>query len=286
MSFRRFVRTQAWLLKYEDGGSNGAGTGAGSGGAGDGGGAGGGGAGDGGASGNPPPGGSSDRTFSQADVNRMLADDRRKHQKQNEQLIGQLEDLKRSKGLSDKERGELATRIEELQTQHMTEAQKAERERAKLKDTHKQELDESIKERDAWRGLYADATITQALTAAAVVEQAFDPDQIIGLLQPRTRITEVLDEDGKPTGRWEPKVKWDDQDKEGKPVTLDMTPADVVKRMKELPKFGNLFKSTAAGGLGTMGGQQGGRAQGGPPKDPEAYRKWRKETGLDRSYRR
>jgi len=60
-----------------------------------------------------------------------------------------------------------------------------------------------------------------------------------------------MDDNGEPTGMLAPKVKFPDTDKDGKSVILDLTVTEAVKRMKELTdQYGNLFKGTAAGGIG------------------------------------
>jgi len=130
--------------------------------------------------------------------------------------------------------------------------------------------------------LYASSTIERSLQDAAITGEAIQPRQIVSILGNTTRLTEVLGEDGKPTGRYAPVVTFNDQDKEGKPVTLELSPGDAIKRMRELPEYGNLFKGTAKGGLGEGGGAAGSR--GGQPaleslmKDPAAYAKWRKDN--------
>src|SRR5438034_11110606 len=85
--------------------------------------------GEGGTGGTPPP-----KTFTQDEVNSFLAEDRRKHKVQTEKLINDLEGLKTSRGLSEKEKNELQTRIEELNQQVMTKEQLAEKEKKRLGD--------------------------------------------------------------------------------------------------------------------------------------------------------
>ncbi len=93
-----------------------------------------------------------------------------------------------------------------------------------------------------------------------------------------TRLVEDLDAEGRSTGEFIPKVKFNDTDAEGKPITLDLTAKEAVKRMKELPeRFGNLFKSNLSGGLG------GSQSVGNKPLDGERlknmdeYRKQREK---------
>ena len=94
----------------------------------------------------------------------------------------------------------------------------------------------------------------------------------------------AVDEDGKPTGDYEPRVAFPDKDKDNKPLTLDLTVAEAVKRMKELEKYGNLFEGGKKSGLGGTGSQTKGSnvdISEVAKKDPAKYRELRKlrETG-------
>ena len=92
------------------------------------------------------------------------------------------------------------------------------------------------------------------------------------------QLAEVLDSEGKPTGKLEPKVRYQANDKEGKPVTLDLSPAEATKRMKEEEEYLNLFRGEGAGGAG-LRSQPGGRKPDikNLAQDPVAWRKARKE---------
>ncbi len=65
---------------------------------------------------------------------------------------------------------------------------------------------------------------------------------------------------------------------------FDLTVPEVVSRMKELPRYGYLFKSTANAGLGAnnQGGGRGGNDVDPSAMTPENYRKWRKTEGLNK----
>lgn len=277
MRLRNLLLAQPFWLVYEgEGGEGGAGGGAGGGEGGAGGGAGGGEGGAGG--GNPPP-----KTFTQDQVNGLLAEEKRKHQTTIAKQVADLEALRKAKGLTEKEREALAGRIEELNNSMLTKEQLAAKDRDKITKEYKEQLDGVTKERDTWATRYQDSTIQRAIVDASVMAEAFAPSQIVALLRPLTRLTEVVDGEGNPVpGEFIPKVKLSDLDKDGKPVTLDLTVAEALKRMKDRPSdFGNLFKSGVAGGIGGTsgsgiggaGGAGGGAGQA--PKDPEAYRKWR-----------
>jgi predicted RNase H-like nuclease (RuvC/YqgF family) len=226
--------------------------------------------------------GDANKTFTQEQVNKMLAEDRRKHKAQVDKHVTELEQLKKSKSLSDNERQNLTSKIEELQNSVLTKEQRAQKEQEKLKKDLEQTTQQLTADRDGWKERFHTTQIKQAITSEAAAHKAFDSDALIAILGPNTRLVEVQDDAGNPTGEFVPKTKFKDKDpKEGKDVVLDMTVPEVVARMKEIPKYGYLFETTAAAGVGA-GRQAGGR---GGEVDPSTmttsqYREWRKKEGL------
>jgi hypothetical protein len=133
-------------------------------------------------------------------------------------------------------------------------------------------------ERDTWQTRYGSLLINNKLTQAAMDNDGFRADQFIDLLGNRAKIVEQKDSDGKATGEFKVLVKFEDVDPKTKqPVTLELEPDAVVKRMKELPeRFGNLFKAGVNGGIGkTKGGTSG--TPNIPSMTTEEYRQYRKE---------
>ncbi len=254
-----------WLTLYE--GEGGAGDG-GAGGDGDGGA--GGGDGDGG-------GGAGDKSFTQEQVNTMLAEDRRKHKQATQKALEEIDALKARTNLTAKEREELEGRVSELNRQLLTKEELAAQEKTKLTTDFKNQLDGLTNERDSWKNRYTEASIVRSLTDAAVVNNSFNPEQVVAILRQNTQLAEELDAEGKPTGSLVPKVSFADTDKDGKPVTLELSPQDAVKRMTEKDQYLNLFKGDGTGGIG------GTTRPGGKPadiselaKDPAKYREARK----------
>lgn len=193
-------------------------------------------------------------SFTQEDVNKFLAEDRRKHKAQTEKLIAELETIKKSKNLSDQERTNLTARIEELNNQILTKEQLLEKERNKLQNEHRTQLQKESEEKELWRNRYTESSITRAIIDASVEADSFSPEQIVALLQPHTKLIEETDSEGNGLGIYTPRVKFKDVDKEGKPITLDLSVKEAVRRMKDLPeKYGNLFKANVTGGLGGNG---------------------------------
>lgn len=219
-----------------------------------------------------------DKKFSQEDLNRLLADERRKLEKQNKQVITQLENLKKNSELTSKQKEELENRIEQLQNSFLTKEELAKKEQEKLAKQYSQEKETLANELSNWKTRYADETVKRSIMDAAVVNEAYNPDQIVEILRTKTSLTEDVDEEGKPQGSFTPKVKFKSSDKEGKTITLDLTVPEAIKHMKDTPeKWGNLFKSGVSGGIGAT--TKPGGKRGLPDfKDPVAYREWRKKN--------
>lgn len=222
------------------------------------------------------------KSFTQAEVNEMLAKERKRSEERTKKTVEQLEHLKNSKNLSDSEKTTLQAKIDELQTSLMTKEELAKKNEEKLKNMHNKEIEKLTKEKEIWQERFTNSTILRSISDAAHENEAFNPHQVIALLRPMTTLKEKTDADGNPIGIFEPRVKYPDLDKEGKEVTLDLSVPEAVKRMKDTTdKYGNLFKSTAAGGLGMGQGVQG---KTGPvdlkSMTPEQYKEYRSRLGL------
>ena len=237
-----------------------------------------------------PPSAKGKSTFTQEEFNRALKEDRKRHKAQLEKAkaetskqIKALEALQKSKNLSEKDKAALEAQIEDLRNSQLTSKELAAKEKEKLERTHKEQVAVLTGERDTWQRRFTQGTINTVLISEAAKAEAFDPDAIIAILGPNTRLAEDLDEEGNGTGTFTPKVKFSDVDKDGKPVSLDLTAEQAVKRMKDTPKYGYLFKSTALGGLGAGGGL--GKSSGNQDvtkMTAEQYREYRKKIGLAR----
>lgn len=184
-------------------------------------------------------------------LNKILADDRRKHQDQLKKALKDIESLKESKNLTEQEKDLLKQRADELQASLMTKEQLAAKEQQKLKIEHEQNLIKVTKERDTWRDRLVNTTKQRDLSDEAAKANAYNPSQLVTILHPISRTTEEADSDGKPTGRFTTRVSLPSTDEKGQPTTLDLAVAEAIKVMKDNPKeYGNLFRDTATGGLG------------------------------------
>ncbi len=191
-----------------------------------------------------------------------------------------VEQALKSKNLSDKQRNELTTQLDNLRSTYLTKEQQAQ-EALEREKTQAKERETAIGgERDLWRNRYTDSTISRSIADAAIEEDAYDPIQLEALLKSNTQLVEELDEQGKPNGRLIPKTKFVDSDKEGKELILEISPHEAVKKMRGMKRFENLFRTKAAGGLGgtsRSSGVKGVLDVETLAKDPVAYREARKK---------
>lgn len=222
----------------------------------------------------PPAPESSDsgKTFTQEDLNKILADDKRKHQEKYKQLEGSYQELLENQNLTKDERDKLKARLEDVQKSQRTKEQQVEYERKQAEEKYENELKTTMEQKEYWEGLFKQETLDRSLQDAAMVADAFNPNQIVGLLKPYTELKE--DE-----GKFVPMVDFPDIDeKTGEEIRTLRTPSDAVKRMRDLPKmYGNLFKSNVVSGVGAGNAPGAGAADNLDYRSmtPEQYRKHR-----------
>jgi hypothetical protein len=237
--------------------------------------------------GDPPAAGAGDppKNFTQEEVNKFLAEDRRKHQERLQRLEGQLAEISESKNLSEQERAKLEETLEDVRKQFRTKEQQLAHERKQLEEQFTGRIKDLEGKAQVWETRYRESTITRALQDAAVSHDSFQPSQVVTILRPMTKMVEIPDQAGKSTGQFKPMIDFPDKDPNtGEEILTQRTPEDAVKRMKELPDlYGNLFKSGVVSGIGSGSGTggltpgQGGRLDV-TKLTTEQYMKIRKEN--------
>lgn len=181
------------------------------------------------------------KLFTQKDVNRFLAEEKRKFRGQLENTEKEYKALLNSTKLSEEERTKLEESLENVQKQLRTKEEQAKLEKKNLKEQYEGELQEWKQRAEAAESRYIDSTISRALTDAAAQGDAFNPNQVVTLLRPMTKMVEE-----------KPMIDFPDVSTEtGESIIAQMTPDEAIKRMKQLPEtYGNLFKSGVTGGVG------------------------------------
>jgi len=208
----------------------------------------------------------------QAAVDAALRQQRDRTREELATLSKQLQSLQ---GVS-AEKDELVQKIEILQQTYRTQEEQQKHEFKSQKAKLETDLTTAQAEANAWKSRYTTERVEIDIRGAATSTdiEAFDADQIVDLLRNRSELVDELDETGKKTGRLVTKIKLKLPDSTGKEIDLVLPPNEALKRMKELPKYGNLFKSGAVGGPGLgKGGKNTPINIGELAKNPEAYRK-------------
>ena len=226
-----------------------------------------------------------EKDFSQTDLNRYLADDRRKHKEKYEKLEASFKEILDDKNLQKEQRSKLANELEDLQKSHRTEAQQAEYERKQERERFTSELDVTRESATKWETLYKSSIVERSLQDAAISAEAFNANQIVGLLRPMTKMQEEVDESGDSRGTFTPLIDFPDIDETtGEEVVSLRTPAQAVQRMKELPDlYGNLFRPNVVSGIGAGSATGGVQSGDGSRVDPlklsdEQYREMRRKN--------
>jgi len=234
--------------------------------------------------GDPPAGDPPVKTFTQDEVNAIMAKNRRNLQTKVTELEGQLSEAK-SGSLTAEEKITLQKRVKELSDSLKTKEELAKQNEEAIKAENEKKISDLQNQLESLQNRYTGETIQRTITDAAVASDAFSPEQIVAILRPNTTLTDELDKDGNPTGNLVSRVKITGKDQDGKDTELDLKVNEAVEVMKKMPeKYGNLFKSNVKGGLGmnTQGDTGGGSVN--PAKmTTEEYLKARKEGKIDLS---
>ena len=227
-----------------------------------------------------------ERGFSQDDVNKFLAEDRRKHQEKIVKLENSYKDLLADKTLATERREKLEGELQDLQASQRTKEQQEAYERKQEQEKFKSEVSNYKDSAVRWERMYKDSVIHRSLQDAAIAAESFNPTQIVGLLRPVTEMRAVTDTEGNEIEeQMVPKVDFPDIDeKTGEQIVTLCTPQEAVQRMKQLPKiYGNLFRANVVSGIGS-GAATGGVTSGEGGRidvaklSPEQYRKMRKDN--------
>ena len=205
-------------------------------------------------------GGGTPKLFTQDELNTILKKEKEKARVDREKTIQDLEKLQQSVQMTEQQKQQMEQQIESLRSQNMTAEEQARRAKEKLENDYKSQLATTQAEKDQWANDYQNLKIGYEIATAAQQNGVLDNSVrfVEALLRPQTRLVPDLGDDGKPTGGHTAKVRFQDVDKNGKPVVVDYTIPEAVKRMKEKPdEYGNLFRATTAGGAGASSGTPG-----------------------------
>jgi len=221
----------------------------------------------GGAAGGGNDGGGAAKTFTQDELNKVLAEDRRKHQTKLQEVETKLKAALDSNTLTEKDRKALQENLETVQGQLRSKEEQLALEKKQLQEQYAVQLKEAHEKAAFFETLYRDSTVERALTDAAVKNEAFSPSQLVTQLRPLTKLVPEMDpKTAKPTGKFRPMVEMQTVNQTtGEMETKAYTPEDAVKKMKDDPtNRGNMFRSGVVSGIGSSsapGGLKSGNGQ-------------------------
>ena len=204
------------------------------------------------------------KTFTQDEVNRIVATDRRKLEDSLKKTEKQYQDLLASQSLTEQERKALKANLEMVQGQLRSKEEQLLLEKKQVEEVYAGKLQESEKKASFFETLFRDSTIERALQDAAVRHEAFSPSQIVTQLRSQTKMLEETDpKTGRLTGKYKPMVEMlTVNPTTGETETKAYTPEEAVKKMKDDPDtWGNMFRSGVVSGIGS-GSATGGLMPG------------------------
>jgi len=202
------------------------------------------------------------KAFSQEQVNKFLADDRRKHTDKYTSLETSYQELLNNSTVQGDERSNLESQLNDLRAQFRTKEQQAAFEAQEAKTGYERQIEQLQSDKKIWEDRYTDTSISTALQSAAIEHDAFNPNQIITQLQSNTRLVEEMTDNNQATGRLVPMVEMK-VNTDGATETLQMTPTEAVAYMKKSPeKWGNFFKNNIREGMGSTSATDGSIGDG------------------------
>lgn len=181
------------------------------------------------------------KTFTQEQVNVIMAENKRGLQDQLKAVTLELEKSK-TKGGDSKA---LETKIAELTNSLLTKEEMAKQTLDRISSESETKVKALSDEKDAYRTRYHETLINQAIVSAGAKHLAYDPAQLMLLFGNKAEVVEVTDDQGKGTNVFKvqlPVVV------EGKVVKMDADQA--IEQLRKDKAFGNLFKTDVVGGTG------------------------------------
>lgn len=240
--------------------------------------------------GDPPAG--DKKTFTQADLDRIvqerLSRDRKAREETQREAVQELEnkykDLISNQNLTQEERDKLQTKLDDVSKQLRTKEEQAAHDKKQLMSQYEQQLAAERKAREMWENRFRNSTISGAIQEAAVKHEAYDRSQMEAILRPLAKLEPIVDEVTKQeTGRYRTLIDFTTVSDKGEEAQIQGTPIEIINRMKEIPKYQNLFKANVAPGIGANSAT-GGQAPGSNGKidvrklTAQQYAKIRKEN--------
>ena len=199
-------------------------------------------------------------TFTQDQVNKFLAEDRRKNEArlkaekkaELEKISADFKKLSEHANLTETERDEYKTRHEQAEAElasFRSEKETLLKQKKEIETTLTSKLTAEQQRAKEWETRYQESSIKRELSDAAVKTEAVSPQQMVRLLRSQTKLA-AISVDGKETGEYQVVIDLEEI-VDGKKVVSQLSPEEAMARMKKLPEYGNLFKAGVVSGVGS-----------------------------------
>ena len=184
------------------------------------------------------------KSFTQDQVNTMLANNKKTLQADLAKKTKALTDAQADVNLSQEEKDALAIRVNDLESVMLTEKELAARDRKKAAGEYKVALEKSETATNKWKGLHDRMMIETAITQASLIEgqKAINPGQLVSLFAQDATVVET---DGMFAVQLAVKTVGED----GVAKTLTLAPEAAIKEYATRSEYLNLFDDPSKEGL-------------------------------------
>lgn len=199
------------------------------------------------------------KTFTQAEVDGLMANYRKGLQNDLAQAQAEVEKLRKGGG----DTKGLQTKIKELQDSLLSKEELARQQIEQTTAKFQQDLATAQQEKQQTHTKYAQLLLSNEVARAAVDNNAFSADQLQVFVGAQSEVVPVTDDKGAPTGDFKVVTKYND---------IQMTVSEAVAKMREDKRFANLFKVSGIPGVGmTLNNTQISASDGKIPTSTEEY---------------
>lgn len=193
--------------------------------------------------------GDGDKTFTQADLDRILKARLAKVNEREREMVAKLEQLQKEVGESEALRSE----IESLKKRTFTQEELEREAREKVQKELEGRLNEANEASTRWEGQFK-SMLTKTQLQAAMIKHDVEPGMFdiaetflsnLAKVESKDNVNSVV-------------LTIQSTDKDGKPTELVLSPDEAVKHLKDSGKYRNLFKGGNNGGVGESGDRGSG----------------------------
>ena len=183
-------------------------------------------------------------TFTQEQVNTMLANNKKTLQADLAKKTQALQAAQSDVNLSQEERDALAIRIDDLESSLMTDKELAARDKKKAAGEYKVALEKSEASSKKWKGLHDSMLVETAITQASLIEgqKAVSPGQLVSLFARDATVTEL-------DGKFSVQLAVNTVGEDGVAKVLTLAPDAAIKEYATRPEYLNLFEDLSKDGL-------------------------------------